>query len=128
MKICPKCGESNGTNAPSCFKCGCVLPAELGYMKICPKCRATYHARATTCENCHVPLAVYSDQSTACASTGEKWPYVIAVFVPLVGIILGLIFIAQRRPDGPSVLITGIVGPIALGILLTLLSMLFSFI
>lgn len=108
MKTCPKCKELNGEHTTTCFKCGHILP-EVAYRKICPKCGLTYSNKIDTCENCHITLSVYNPNVTIESGMGaEKWPYIVGFFIPLIGIILGLIYIAQRREDGKSVLITSL--------------------
>lgn len=43
-------------------------------------------------------------------SGAQFWMYIIAVLLPLIGVILGLIYLARKEDDiGKSVLITGIV-------------------
>ena len=51
------------------------------------------------------------------------WMYVVSVLIPLVGIILGCIYIARREDElGKSLIITGVISNIVaiiLGIMLT---------
>ena len=116
MRTCPKCGESNGDNNTHCFKCGAFIGAIDTYQKICPKCGLIYSSKASRCERCGRPLSVYSGSvpGTSSSSDGASvmWPYIVAFLLPTIGIILGLIFIAQRRDEGPSVLITSIVASV----------------
>ncbi len=83
MKTCPKCNELNGDNRTECFRC----KASLGSVD-------TYYNSSTT----------YS---------GSCWMYVVSVLIPLVGIILGCIYIARREDElGKSLIITGVVSNI----------------
>ena len=118
MKTCPKCGELNGNNNTKCYKCGTPLGKIDGYKKICPKCGILYSSKTSRCEKCGGLLSVFSGEVlTGSSSDAEKWPYIIAILFPLIGIILGLIFIGQRKDEGPTVLITSIVASVVWGIL-----------
>lgn len=109
MVKCPHCGELNGTNAKSCFKCKKTFPKNftLAPQKICPKCNQKYVYHASECSKCYVPLAVYNSgnlEEKTVTSTEEKWPYVLAVLLPLFGTILGFIYIGQKQDNGPKIL------------------------
>lgn len=108
MKTCPSCGEPLGNDVTKCFKCGALMPKNDGYQKICPRCNLIYRSNATECERCHGPLSVYSSALAATQKhsfgSGELWPYILALLFPYIGIILGLIFVAQKRDDGSKVL------------------------
>ena len=64
------------------------------------------------CEKCGAVLAVYSDplerQELELEESRPSWPYVVAVLVPWVGILIGLIFLGQKEPDAPGVIGTSI--------------------
>ena len=108
----------------SLFKCGAFISAQENYKKICPKCGAIYSAKAEECEDCHCTLMVYNDSAAISAeeSRSETWPYIIAVLFSTIGLIIGLIFIAQKREEGPSVLITSLVASVVWGILFFMLA------
>lgn len=108
MKVCPKCGEVNGDNNAACFKCNAPLKMT-SYRKICSHCQSIYDAEKTQCDKCGRELSVYSDERSGGGMSGENWPYVVAALFPGIGIILGLIYIAQKRDDGSSVLILSLV-------------------
>lgn len=124
MRACPKCGELNGDNNTHCFKCGVFISSQENYKKICPKCGIIYSAKAEECEDCHCTLMVYNDSAAVSAeeSRSETWPYIIAVLFTTIGLIIGLIFIAQKREEGPSVLITSLVASVVWGILFFMLA------
>ena len=111
MRKCPKCGELNGDNNTSCYQCGAVIGPVSSYQKICPKCKKIYSDRADTCEDCHVPLTMYTKDLTYDSDKGSNfWMYIVAVLLPLIGIILGLIYLARKEDSvGKNVLITAIV-------------------
>ncbi|HBP38433.1 MAG TPA: hypothetical protein DD640_06780 [Clostridiales bacterium] len=116
MKTCPKCGELNGENRSECFKCKASLGAASTYKKICPKCKTLYSGKSETCENCGNRLAVYDDNhyshdaSSHAAAAGGCWMYLVSVLIPIIGIILGCIYIARGEDDlGKSLIITSVV-------------------
>lgn len=123
MRVCPKCGEINGDNNTSCFKCGALITASNSYQKICPKCKTIYSAKTTTCENCGSLLAVYSSSSykhsTSDASEGAaRWMYIVAILLPLIGIIMGLIYLGRREDDiGKTMIMTSIIASVVWAIL-----------
>ena len=119
MINCPKCGELNGDNNTYCFKCGAFIHSqEEDYKKFCPKCSLIYSPKATKCEKCGGPLSVYSENAvnSVYGNITEKWQYILAVIFPLVGFVLGLIYIAQKDEKGPSV-----IGAAAAGIFLEII-------
>lgn len=123
MKTCPNCGELNGDGRTDCFKCHAPFKANDSYKKICPKCGRVYAARTETCEKCGLRLSVYSGQTTAAGSDNEGcWLYVVSALIPLLGIILGCIYIARREDDlGKSLIITGVASNIIFIVLAVLL-------
>lgn len=114
MRKCPKCGELNGDNNTSCYKCGAAIGPVSSYQKICPKCKKIYSDRADTCEDCHIPLTMYTKNLTYDSGNGpEGWMYAIAILLPMIGIILGLIYLARKEDSiGKSLLIAAIVANI----------------
>ena len=122
MKTCPKCNESNGDNRTECFKCKASLGPVDTYKKICTKCNLIYSQKTDTCENCGSRLSVYSGDNYSTpysgSSEGGCWMYIVPVLIPLVGIILGCIYIARREDElGKSLIITGVVSNIVVVIL-----------
>lgn len=111
MRKCPKCGELNGDNNTRCYQCGAVIGPVSSYQKICPKCKKIYSDRADTCEDCHVPLTMYTKDLAYDSGKGSNfWMYIVAVLLPLIGVILGLIYLARKEDSiGKNVLITAIV-------------------
>lgn len=122
MKTCNSCNEINGDNRSTCWKCGNNLPVTPGYKKICPQCNTIYAPSAATCSNCHVQLGVFDDRQTSSYSSSSNdgcWMYIVAVIVPFVGIVLGLVYIARGDDElGKSLILTGIVAPIIISILI----------
>ena len=124
MKECPKCKELNGENRNDCWKCHASLETVHTYEKICPKCGVKYSQREERCEQCGGPLSVYTpDYNHTVTPDAGCWLYVVAVIIPLVGIILGCVHIARGNDKlGKSLIITGIVVSVVFGILTSVLS------
>ncbi|AZT91644.1 hypothetical protein ELD05_06540 [Caldicellulosiruptor changbaiensis] len=125
MKICPKCNELNGENRTECWKCGAILGPVDKYKKICPRCGLIYSQRSEICDKCGGRLSVY-DGSTDYKFSGTDnsgcWLYIVSILFPLIGIILGCIYIARREDDlGKSLIITSVV----VMVISTLISLLF---
>lgn len=121
MKTCPNCNEVNGDGRSECWKCHTPLKESDRYYKICPKCNEVYTMKATRCKVCDGDLRVCdSHMSTYDDNTsgGEKWQYVIAVLFPLIGIILGCIYLGRQDDNkGKNLLILSIILMIVYGIL-----------
>lgn len=125
MKTCPKCSELNGNNRTDCWKCSASLGPSDTYKKICPKCGLIFSQKTENCDKCGGRVSVYSGESDYRATSSDNsgcWMYVVSVLIPLVGIILGCIYIARREDElGKSLIITGVVSNIVavvLGIML----------
>jgi ribosomal protein L40E len=125
IKTCPKCNELNGDARTDCWKCKTFLGAVDKYKKICPKCNLIFSQKTENCDKCGGRLSVYSEESTYVTPNSDNsgcWMYVVSVLVPLVGIILGCIYIARKEDDlGKSLIITGVVSNIIAVILLIML-------
>ncbi|MDQ2087896.1 hypothetical protein RBH29_15805 [Herbivorax sp. ANBcel31] len=115
MKTCSKCGELNGNGRNDCWKCSTSLK-ENTYKKICTKCGLLYSHKAEMCEQCSGRLSVYSGDSYYTTSSGSDigcWMYVVSFFVPIIGIILGCIYIARGEDDeGKSLILFSVFVPI----------------
>jgi len=113
MRTCSKCGELNGDSRSDCWKCKNSLGPVDTYKKICPKCGLIFSQKADSCEKCGGRLSVYSGESSSYPSSKESsgcWMYVVAVLLPIVGIILGCIYIARGDDElGKSLIITSVV-------------------
>ena len=125
MKVCPECGEMNGDKNTKCFKCG----SDLGKgKKICPKCGTIYAASNNECEKCHALLYDYSGytensgsySSYTPSNAPEKpiWAYILAVLMPYVGIVLGLVYMGRKDDDwGKTVLIISVISLLVMGVI-----------
>ncbi len=99
MKTCEKCGELNGEERETCWKCGNDLRVRLEdtYQKFCPKCGAIYPKEAERCEKCGGPLGVYSAEAVRrvneepAEEKGHPVMYILSFLFPLVGLVLGLV-------------------------------------
>ncbi|HOL22081.1 hypothetical protein [Acetivibrio saccincola] len=126
MRTCPKCNELNGENRTECWKCKTFLGAVDTYKKICPKCGLIFSQKTENCDKCGERLSVYSESANFKTSNSDNsgcWMYVVSVLIPLVGIILGCIYIAREEDElGKSLIITGVISnviAILLGLMLT---------
>lgn len=117
MKICPNCHEENSNFMDKCYKCNAQLPASKG-KKICTQCGEITETSGRTCPVCSGTLADYSSNapdgyytqsdysySSRHYSDVETWEYVLAVLIPLIGLILGFIHIGKDDKDGGKKLI-----------------------
>ena len=113
MLTCPKCKELNGNDRATCYKCGTRLGTasgshNAGNKKICQSCGTTHPFHLDRCPTCGGPLSVYSNSSAGGSS--DAWMFVLAVLIPLLGIILGCISIAKDdRSQGKKLIITSVV-------------------
>ena len=114
-------GEKEGIIVKRCPKCGAVLGSVASYQKICPNCKTIYAGTKETCDRCHRPLAVYNGNFNAgrsSSSGGMGWAYILAVLIPLIGLIMGLIYLGREDDDtGKTLLITSIVAAVVWGII-----------
>lgn len=101
MKTCPNCGEMNGEANDKCYKCGADLSE-----RYCTYCDKVYSSKTHTCPACGSPTVVY-DAFTMKKQTYnnssdyvDTWMYVLAVLIPLVGLILGCIQIGKNNSTG----------------------------
>lgn len=114
MKTCSQCGELNGDNASNCFKCKARFGPQDNYKKICPRCKHIYSAKAENCDDCGSRLSVYSGESISKEDNSGCWMYIVAVLLPVVGIILGCIYIARAEDElGKSLILTSVITMVA---------------
>ncbi|WMJ22477.1 hypothetical protein RBG61_10830 [Paludicola sp. MB14-C6] len=124
MKTCPNCNELNGENLTKCWRCNASLGPINTYNKICRKCNRIYDSKTLLCEDCGEPLSVYSKEVSYISSSNNNdiWQYVVSALVPLLGIILGCIYIAKDRAQlGKSIIITSIVFSVIITIFILVL-------
>ncbi|HIU49387.1 MAG TPA: zinc ribbon domain-containing protein [Candidatus Avimonoglobus intestinipullorum] len=125
MKTCPYCGESIEDNSAQCFKCGTHLKTS-AYQKICPKCKQIYRADQDYCKNCPDTLLSVYMPDAASEKGSAAWMYVVGFLFPLIGIILGIVYIARKEDAlGKSLLLFSIFAPMAAGVVLGILTGLF---
>lgn len=134
MKKCEKCGELNGDNRGTCFACGAVLPPPQP-LQVCPKCKIVYRHTTKVCEDCGGPLEPYYGEHYI--TTGKNYGappnnvqaardpnapstglYVLSALIPIVGLALGLTYIARRDDDyGKEMIGLSIAGAVAWAVL-----------
>jgi len=85
-----------------------------------------FSQKTENCDKCGERLSVYSESANFKTSNSDNsgcWMYVVSVLIPLVGIILGCIYIAREEDElGKSLIITGVISnviAILLGLMLT---------
>lgn len=119
LKTCPKCREQNGENRTTCYSCGTTLES---YKKICRKCGSVHGEKDEICRSCGGGLSVYSPtfsfESTEKESEGKSWIYVLTILIPIVGLILGLIYMGKNDDDGKPLLILSVVLSIVYGFII----------
>ena len=110
----PKCGELNGNGREKCWKCATELPET--QQKICPNCKQISDGEETVCSACGTPLANYSPEhhQKELSREGTKsyfWLKLLAFFLPVAGLVLGIVYIAQKEQSlGKSLLIYAAIG------------------
>lgn len=105
MIECPKCHELNGENRDTCWKCKTPFPKQ-ARRRLCESCGATCPESVVVCPSCGQKLRTSAEiresQRPVAKSTqsdNPKWMYVVAVLLPLIGIILGCIYISKDERD-----------------------------
>lgn len=120
MVTCTKCGVENVDGSSNCRMCGNSLVAGTRH---CVSCGRSIDWHTNVCPYCgHDFRVVLTEQVAKTVSTGLRIVlYVLSVLFPIVGIIVGIIFLTRDSPDekhvGKICLILGIVS-----ILLTVVS------
>lgn len=125
---CPNCQELNGKNSTNCFNCQERLNSKSGSRKICTECRSIANHSFSNCMDCGGRLADISrasqymqrqSSSTSSETVGEFWMYVLAIIFPVLGIILGLVYIARSDDDlGKSLILTAIFSSVVVSLIL----------
>lgn len=113
MKKCPKCGELNGDGNEKCYKCGEDISDMRTAPRYCPSCQSVFSPKVDICPNCKIETTEYNPaiaKYVKNASTVDMWMYVLAFFIPIVGIILGCIqFGKNDRSGGRNLIIVSVV-------------------
>ena len=115
MKTCSKCGELNGDNRSTCYKCGTSIGSVASYKKKCPKCGEVFNGSKDNCDYCGERLVTYDENyyfnQQYGKSNSNTWMYVCTVIIPLLGIILGCVKMSNDKRDdsGKSLIILGVV-------------------
>ena len=72
MKTCLNCGELNGDNRDTCYKCGREFGPEEGHVLVC-RCGAHNRPGAQICHNCGKSLKA-SNTYKKCPNCGKTFP------------------------------------------------------
>lgn len=114
MKMCPKCQEENSDMMDKCYKCSTPLPSTRA-KKICNRCNEISYSSGSTCPHCGGYLSNYNSATGASPSSSsyyhynssevETWEKVLAILIPIIGLILGFIHIGKDDKEGGKKLI-----------------------
>lgn len=128
VKVCTKCGELNNLNATSCISCGAsLINASItgvsedekkleSQVKHCPVCDRVLSGDVSACPHCGAALSKIKERqyyaTNSQSSVGNIGIYVLSFLIPLVGIIVGAIWLANsdRKEDGVTALALAILG------------------
>lgn len=138
VKECPKCKESNKAEAKTCFNCGTSLVnVELKGMseddkksiygnfdfalknRFCPSCEKYYEKKYTQCPNCGTLLEEKTEKvyyAVPKSSGGNIGIYILSFLIPIAGLIIGAIWLANGKSDGGVCIALSIAGMIFGGI------------
>jgi len=129
MKTCPKCGELVGNSVSSCFKCkhsfGMTASGSSGTnRRRCPDCGLVYYYPQKTCPTCKTSLNpyhstmgsrnTYQNQRDDSMDVPPTWQYVVGILFPIVGIILGIVYLTQKRESAGLMLILSLIASVVL--------------
>ncbi|SDO07687.1 double zinc ribbon domain-containing protein [Acetanaerobacterium elongatum] len=111
MKTCPQCGELNADDRNECYRCYTPLGDNRFVQKICPKCRARFPSNKVLCERCGARLIDYTPkQKVKYDSDAEWWHYALAIFAPLIGLIMAIVYISRGDDElGKTMIVTVVI-------------------
>jgi DNA-directed RNA polymerase subunit RPC12/RpoP len=96
-RICPECKSENLPENKFCQECGKPLPE--GTLIKCPDCGHAVSMKAKTCPKCGRTI----DEGIA-----SSW-YLLAILIPLLGILAGMYFATKKERGALTVIILGFV-------------------
>ncbi|MCC8014694.1 MAG: hypothetical protein LIO87_05815 [Eubacterium sp.] len=120
MKTCPKCKEVNSDTARNCQKCGASLPDTYqADLDRADRAAANYRASQTQTEAAR--SSYYSRKSSAYQPPqgSSTALYILSFLIPLVGFIVGAIWLADGREGGSTPIILGICGIVCAVLIVT---------
>lgn len=123
MKICSHCGESNADDRNDCWKCGQPL-TYCAEKKFCTSCHNTCITQNDICPICGGKLVSFLDtenQEKAEKQTSDAPLFIIAILLPVIGLIIGLIQLAKDKKNGASIIIFSIVAAAVYYVIFTLM-------
>ena len=124
MITCQRCKEVNSSNRTTCWSCNTNLGVGDRNRKMCRVCGSIYTSRIEHCPDCLERLTPYQEQEVHIESSSDDAGcsmYVLAVLIPLLGIILGLIYIDRKEDEvGKALILTGVISNIVFAILFAL--------
>ena len=136
VKECPKCKESNKAEAKTCFNCGTSLvnvelkglsetdkASQYGNItrkdRKCPFCEKLYDNSYTKCPICGTLLEEKTEKvyyAVPKSSGGNIGIYILSFLIPIAGLIIGAIWLANGKSDGGVCIALSIAGMILGGI------------
>ena len=101
---CPECNKEISDKATACPHCGCPIESVVTEtIKVCPNCGSEYENYVDICPECECELET---KTTQYKTEGvDFFMYILAFLIPILGFILGAIYISNRKnDDGKSLL------------------------
>lgn len=121
MKYCRHCGETNADANNTCWKCGDFL-AGSAQTKFCNNCHETCITDRYLCPMCGGTLLTHEEIQAAAqreqealdtSSSSDSWMIVVAILLPLLGFILGILQVAKNdNKSGRTIIIVSLVSAI----------------
>ncbi len=120
MKLCSHCGESNADDRNDCWKCGQPL-TYCADKKFCTNCHETCITQSNTCPVCGGDLVSFSKQEESEKQTSDAPLFILAILIPVIGLIIGIIQIAKDRKNGISIILSSIAASAIYFVIFTLM-------
>lgn len=122
MKTCPNCGELNGDNNTTCYKCGNDISNISTVKRYCEYCKEIYAPKIKECPKCGMPTIEYDpitmSQVHNRKNAVEPWMYIVSFLIPIVGLVLGCIQVGKGDKTGArNLFITSIISIVLLAII-----------
>ena len=105
MWICPSCTTKNLNENALCEKCG----ASKEFKVFCAECGKELSQSAKVCDACGGAIRVELKKVKIKDGADHSMEFLIGIIIPFVGIIMGILYIAQKESIGRALLISSIV-------------------
>lgn len=107
MKLCSHCGESNADDRNDCWKCGQPLVISSN-SKFCMDCHESCITQSNICPMCGGKLVGASERGKEEKPDNTPFLIIIAILIPIIGFIIGLIKVAKSEKNGAFILAVSI--------------------